>query len=195
MNDPLTRAARFATVTEAQLIDRARRGDPRAERRLYDAHVDRVWRLAYRMTGDRALAEDLTQETFLRVFDGLAGFRGDAALSTWLHAIAMRTVIGGLRKIRRLRDHESDLDDPPDPPAPRRPDAELRLLLDEAIAALPDPLRVVFLLHDVEGFKHREIADGLDIPAGTSKARLHRARAWLRDYLARTGFDLEENVS
>jgi RNA polymerase sigma-70 factor (ECF subfamily) len=179
-------------VSELQLIARARQGDPAAERAIYDTHVDRVFRLAYRMTGDQSLAEDLTQETFLKAFGSLAAFRGEAALSTWLHAIATRTVLSGLRKVRRLRDREADLEVLPELPAPPRRDAELRFLLDEAIDALPEDLRLVFLMHDVEGFKHHEIAAGLDTTTGTSKSRLHRARAALRDYLARYGIDLAE---
>jgi RNA polymerase sigma-70 factor (ECF subfamily) len=184
-------------VNELRLIQRACQGDPKAERAIYDAHVDRVFRLAYRLTGDEALAEDLTQETFVRAFDRLDEFRGDSRLSTWLHTVATRTVLSGLRKVRRLRGREStELERVPEAPAPGRRDAELRLLLDEAIAALPEDMRLVFLMHDVEGFKHREIAAGLEITEGTSKSRLHRARAWLRDYLERVGFDLaEEDVS
>ena len=184
-------------MTEARLIQQARRGDPSAERAIYDAHVDRVFRLAYRLSGDAALAEDLTQETFVRAFDRLGEFRGDSLLSTWLHTVATRVVLSGLRKVRRLRGHEAaDLDQVPELPAPPARDAELRLLLDEAIDALPEDMRLVFLMHDVEGFKHREIAAGLEITVGTSKSRLHRARGWLREYLARVGFHLaEEDVS
>lgn len=179
-------------MNERQLIQRARRGDPAAERSLYDTHVDRVFRLAYRMTGDLQLAEDLTQETFLRAFDSLDRFRGDAALSTWLYAIATRTVLSGLRKVRRLRDRETGTDELPEPPPSSHADAELRLLLDGAIDALPQDMRIVFLMHDVEGFKHHEIAAGMEISPGTSKSRLHRARAWLREYLTRYGYTFAE---
>lgn len=183
-------------MNDAQLIQRASQGDPAAERALYDAHVDRVFGLAFRMTGDQSLAEDLTQETFLRAFDRLAEFRGDAALSTWLHTVAVRTVLSGLRKVRRIRDREADLDHLPELPSPRSRDAELRLLLDDALDALPEDMRLVFLMHDVEGFKHHEIGAGLGITTGTSKSRLHRARIWLRDYLTRVGYQFaEEDVS
>jgi RNA polymerase sigma-70 factor (ECF subfamily) len=183
-------------VNDRHLIQRIQQGDPTAERTLYDAHVDRVFRLAFRMTGDEALAEDLTQETFVRVFDRLDDFRGESALSTWLHTVAMRTVLSGLRKVRRLRERESDLEFVPEPRSAPRRDAELRLLLDEAIDALPEEMRLVFLMHDVEGFKHHEIAAGLDLATGTSKSRLHRARTWLREYLGRVGYQFaEEDVS
>lgn len=179
-------------MTERQLIQRARRGDPRAERAIYDGHVDRVFGLAYRMTGDQDLAEDLTQETFVRAFGSLDRFRGDAALSTWLHAIAMRTVISGLRKVRRLRDHEQTTDELPVAAARPAAETELQLVIEAALDAMPEELRTVFLLHDLEGFKHREIGEGLEISPGTSKSRLHRARAWLRDHLGRRGLDLAE---
>jgi len=183
-------------MNDQQLIQRARQGDPRAERAIYEAHVDRVFGLAYRLTGDQCLAEDLTQEAFLKAFDKLDTFRGDAALSTWLHSITARTVLSGLRKVSRLRQHEAVVEDLPEQPDRPRPDAELRLLLDDAIDTLPEDLRTVFLMHDLEGFKHREIADGMDISPGTSKSRLHRARASLRDHLARFGFTLAvEDVS
>lgn len=101
-----------------QLVAQARAGDPAAERALFEAHVDRVYRLAFRMTGDTDLAEDRTQETFRRAFAKLEEFRGDAALSTWLHAITTRVVLNGLRKVRRLRQRETALDAAGDRPAP-----------------------------------------------------------------------------
>jgi RNA polymerase sigma-70 factor (ECF subfamily) len=177
-------------VKERRLIARASRGDPSAERALYETHVDRVFRLAYRMTGDAELAEDLTQETFVRAFAKLTGFRGDAALATWLHSITTRVVLNALRKVRRLRERETDLDQVEEPPAAATEDHELRRLLHREIDALEDDLRLVFVMHDVEGFKHAEIAAALEIPAGTSKNRLFRARRAIRAGLARAGLDL-----
>jgi len=105
-------------------------------------------------------------------------------------------VLSGLRKVRRLRERETDFDQVPEPPDRPRTDTELQILLHAAIDALPADLRVVFLMHDLEGFKHREIAVGLAISEGTAKSRLHRAHAWLRDYLYRCGCPLaEEDVS
>ena len=98
-------------MSEQALIERARRGDPAAERCLYDAHVDRVFRLAYRMTGDDALARDLTQDTFLRAFSRLDGFRGDSAFGSWLHAIAVSVILNGLRRIKRIRGRERGCED------------------------------------------------------------------------------------
>src|SRR5438046_9973370 len=99
-------------VDERELIARVRAGVGAAERALYDAHVDRVYRLAYRLEGDDELAREFTQDTFVRAFERLGGFRGEAKLSTWLHAIATSVVLNGLRKVKRFRQRETDLDEP-----------------------------------------------------------------------------------
>jgi RNA polymerase sigma-70 factor (ECF subfamily) len=171
-------------LDEHQLIDRVLAGDPEAERRMYDLHVDRVYRLTYRMTGDDTLAQDFTQETFIRAFDKLAGFRREAALSTWLHSIAMSVSLNGLRKIKRHRSRETDLEaaNHKSDASPER-DPSLKRSLRRAIDGLSDGYRAVFVLHDVEGYTHEEIGSVLDIPIGTSKARLSRARAALREEL------------
>ncbi len=182
-------------MDERERITRALAGDGNAERALYDAHVDRVYRLAYRLAGDPDLAEDFTQETFLRAFRRLGSFRGDAALSTWLHAIAVSVSITGLRKQGRRRKHEVRWDDAP--LARERgtgDDVALRRRLADAIDSLPDRLRIVFIMYFVEGYKHREIAAVLDIPEGTSKARLSRAREQLRDRLGHPGTEAASGV-
>jgi RNA polymerase sigma-70 factor (ECF subfamily) len=160
-------------------------GDPVAERRLYDAHVDRVYRLAYRMTGDETLAQDCTQDTFVRVFDRLADFRGEAALSTWIHTVATTTVLNCLRTVKRLRKRELPETEAANVgQAPTHGEPLLRQRLEDAIGALPDKLRMVFVMHDVEGYTHQEIGGALGVPVGTSKAQLFRARARLREALA-----------
>jgi len=171
-------------VDERELIARVRAGDGVAERALYDAHVDRVYRLAYRLVGDDDLAREFTQDTFVRAFERLGSFRGEAKLSTWLHAIATSVVLNGLRKVKRLR-RETDLEDAGGVAAGRR-DAEpdLKHRLARAIDDLPQGYRTVFVMHDVEGYTHEEIGNALDIETGTSKAQLSRARAKLREALA-----------
>ena len=171
-------------MEERELLTRAQAGDPAAERALYDTHVDRVYRLTFRMAGDATLAQEFTQDTFVRAFERLGTFRGDSALSTWLHTIAVSVALNGLRKVRRLRrevqlDHAESLGS--DKP---RSDPLLRKRLDEAIDQLPPGYRTVFLMHDLEGFTHEEIGATLGIEAGTSKAQLFRARARLRERLA-----------
>jgi RNA polymerase sigma-70 factor, ECF subfamily len=172
-------------VDDKELIRRVLAGDPRAERALYDAHVDRVFRLVYRMAGDLDRAQDYTQETFIRAFARLGEFRGEAALSTWLGSIAISIALNGLRKIRRLNEREVGLDDAPQigrTTVEAEPDLKSRLA--RAIEELPDGYRAVFVMHDVEGYTHEEIAGSLGVQPGTSKAQLFRARARLRVALA-----------
>jgi RNA polymerase sigma-70 factor, ECF subfamily len=172
-------------VDERDLISRVRAGDGVAERALYDTHVDRVYRLAYRLAGDDVLAQDFTQETFIRAFDRLATFRGDSAFSTWLHAITTTVVLNGLRKVKRFRQRETDLTDADGVSGGRREaEPDLKVRLRRAIDALPEGYRTVFVMHDVEGYTHEEIGAALGVETGTSKAQLSRARAKLRQALA-----------
>lgn len=174
-------------MTETQLIERTLGGDEQAARALYDDNVDRVFRLCYRMAGDEDLAKELTQESFIRAFERLHQFRGDAALSTWLHSITVSVTLNGLRKRKRIRSRELDMEElPPEPVPPRRKraDPDLRERLHQAIEGLPDIYRLVFVMHDVEGYTHDEIGAALGVASGTSKARLFRARRLLREDLA-----------
>jgi RNA polymerase sigma-70 factor (ECF subfamily) len=172
-------------VDERELIARVRAGDGVAERELYDAHVDRIYRLAFRLAGDDDLAREFTQDTFVRAFERLDSFRGEAKLSTWLHAIATSVTLNGLRKVKRFQRRETDLDDAAAHATGGRsaePDLKRRLAL--AIDNLAEGYRTVFLMHDVEGYTHEEIGAALGVETGTSKAQLSRARAKLRDALA-----------
>jgi RNA polymerase sigma-70 factor (ECF subfamily) len=172
-------------VDESQLIARVRTGDSAAQRALYYAHVDRVYRLAFRLAGDDALAQDFTQETFIRAFDRLGSFRGDAAFSTWLHTITTTVVLNGLRKVKRLRQRETDIDDAQAIGVMKREsEPDLKMRLTKAIDELPEGYRTVFVMHDVEGYTHEEIGAALGVETGTSKAQLSRARAKLRVVLA-----------
>lgn len=173
-------------------IDRARTGDERAYRALYDDHVDRIFRLTYRMAGDEELARDFTQEAFSRAFERLDQFRGDAAFSTWLHSIAVSVALNGLRKVDRHRDRERPLEDvTPLPVGRSRVEPDLRDRLRDAVDGLPEMYRTVFLMHDLEGYRHKDIAASLGVAVGTSKARLFRARAKLREAL---GEEMQEYV-
>lgn len=178
-------------VEQKNLVARVLAGDPKAERELYDANVDRVYRLVYRMVGDGELAAEYTQDTFVRAFERLASFRGEAALSTWITAIAISVVYNGQRKVRRLRSREVELEHAePMAVTTRQADPDLKVKLNAAIDALPEGYRTVFLMHDVEGFTHEEIGSALGIQDGTSKAQLSRARARLRRELAAYAGDL-----
>ena len=172
-------------MTDKQLIARAVAGDLAAQRALYEQHVDRVYRLAFRLAGDEELARDFTQETFVRAFDRLASFRGESALGTWLHAIGVSVALNGLRKVKRWRAREAPLDDALTVgTTTRSAEPDLKVRLKAAVDALPEGYRTVFVMHDVEGYTHEEIAQTLGIQPGTSKAQLFRARAKLRVALA-----------
>ena len=171
-------------MEERRLINRILAGDAAAERQLYEEHVDRVFRLAYRMTGNATQAEDLTQDTFIRAFDRLADFRGDSPFAGWLHRVATSVILTGLRKRKRVQDVESTRDDLEwAAGAGPTEDPDLRRNIDRAIDGLDDNHRLVFVMHDMEGYTHQEIATAVDAPVGTIKARLSRARQKLRDAL------------
>ena len=162
---------------------RAVLGDVDAFERLYRAHVARVHSLARRMAGvDRA--DDLTQDIFVRVWQKLSTFRGDSAFSTWLHRLAVNVIIERFRsqtleRQRFISDEETVTHHATAPPVSHTD----RLSLEAALEQLPDGARRIFVLHDVEGYKHEEIAGMLGIAVGTSKAQLHRARMLLRGHL------------
>ncbi|MFI5310109.1 MAG: RNA polymerase sigma factor [Gemmatimonadales bacterium] len=172
-------------VDDAEIVAAVLAGDARAERELYDRHVDRVYRLAFRMAGEDTLARDFTQDTFVRAFERLGEFRGESSLRTWLHAIATSVVLNGLKRVRRIRSREQQSDELPEVAGTRREaEPDLKWRLARAIDALPPGYRMVFVMHDVEGYTHEEIGSALGIRSGTSKAQLFRARERLRRDLA-----------
>jgi RNA polymerase sigma-70 factor, ECF subfamily len=182
-NLSLARASR--PDDQRALIERARQGDPSAHRALYDTHVDRVYRLTFRMTGNEHLAREVTQDTFVRAFAGLEGFREDASIATWLHSIAVSLSLNAIKRQKRERTRNTSLDDAGSIAAPaRRSDPLLREKLMQAVNELPEGCRTVFMMHDAEGYTHDEIAKALGIAEGTSKAQLARARQKLRVSLA-----------
>ena len=172
-------------MNDTELIRGVLSGDPAAERQLYDLHVDRVYRLAFRMAGDEDLAREFTQETFIRAFQRLKDFRGDAALATWIHTIAVSVALNGLRRANRFRKREVELEHAPSLSV-ESPQVEPKLAqrLRSAIDGLSERCRTVFIMHDVEGFTHEEIGSVLSVAVGTSKATLFRARTKLREQLA-----------
>ena len=175
-----------APSAAASLVERARQGERRAFETLYRENVGRVYALCLRMSGDADRAEELTQDVFVRAWSRLASYRGDAQFSTWLHRIAVNAVLQKRRgdKRRELRVETRDADRLAEAPAPRATPME-RMDLERAVAALPEGARAVFLLHDVQGYKHHEIADMMGLAVGTTKAQLHRARRLLREALER----------
>ena len=184
----------------AELVARAQRGDESAFETLFRQNKQRVYALCLRMIGNTAEAEELTQEAFLQVFRKLHTFRGESAFSTWLHRLSVNTVLMRLRKktltVTSLEDDSTG--DESDEPRKEygAPDLALtgsidRLHLERAIAQLPPGYKQMFLLHDVQGYEHHEIAEMLGVSIGNSKSQLHKARMRLRQLLHETGREAE----
>ncbi len=190
---------------DSEAIQRAQQGDSDAFAALFHAHKARIYSVCLRMTNNAAEAEDLTQDAFLQVFRKIATFRGDSAFSTWLHRIAVNTVLMHFRKKSLC---QVSLDEPyssSDGAKIRREygarDNRLagcvdRVALAAAIKELPHGYRTIFLLHEVEGYEHQEIAEMLGCSVGNSKSQLHKAKLRIRELLARApktqSVDLED---
>lgn len=169
-----------------ELVRRAQAGDSDAFAALYRAHVGKVHALCLRLAGDAHDAADLTQDVFVRAWESLASFRGESALGSWLHRLAVNAFLGTRRASSRREKRVFPVADPG--VLERGGDHALPGLsmdLEQAIAALPKGARTVFVLYDIEGYQHEEIARMTGIAAGTSKAQLFRARRLLREALAR----------
>lgn len=179
--------------SDTQLVKQAQQGDSEAFAALFRKHKARIYSVCLRMTNNVAEAEDLTQDAFLQVFRKLATFHGDSALSTWIYRIAVNTVLMHFRKKNLV---QVSIDEPyrDEANAVRReygsPDDRLtgsvdRITLARAINELPSGYRTIFLLHEVEGYEHQEIADRLNCSVGNSKSQLHKAKLRLRELLVR----------
>ena len=164
-------------------------GDRKAFERLYRLHVNRVFSICTRMCGSRTKGEELTQDVWVRVWEKLPQFRGDAQFSTWLHRVAVNIALterkNEARSRKRLVEDESDEGETPLQKASVTPGYGDRMDITAALETLPAGARQIFVLHDIEGYKHEEIADMCGITAGGSKAQLHRARMLLREALTR----------
>jgi len=177
---------------EADAIEAAKRGDAEAFSVLYNLHKRRVYTLCLRMLGNVSAAEDMTQEAFLHLFRKIDSFRGESAFSTWLHRLTVNLVLMHLRKKGLQLVSLEETINPAEEDAPRRDfgsaDQRLsgsvdRVTLERAVAELPPGYRLVFILHDVEGYEHNEIATMLECSTGNSKSQLHKARLKLREML------------
>lgn len=187
-------APRFDDPAVERWLDAARGGEVGAFEQLYRLYAGRVYALCLRLAGDAGEAEELAQDAFVRAWERLGSFRGESAFSSWLHRLTVNVVLGTWRSRGRERKRLVAIDDwaradesdePRELPlaAPAGPEGS-RLDLERAIAGLPRGARAVFVLHDVEGYRHREIADLTGLATGTSKAQLHRARRLLREALS-----------
>lgn len=178
-------AEEIRTLTrEADVIARAQSGDQTAFAELYRLHVGRVYALCLRLAGNVPRAEELTQDVFVRLWDVLPTFRSESAFSTWLYRVAMNHVLVEKRSEKRRLARVMSTDTPEQyEQASRAAAAPQQFDLESAIQKLPTQARAVFVLHDVEGYPHEEIAHQLGITTGTTKSQLHRARKLLREAL------------
>lgn len=179
-------------LTEADAIERAKAGDGEAFEALYALHKRRVYSLCLRMVGNTAEAEDLAQEAFLQLFRKIATFRGESAFSTWLHRLSVNVVLMHLRKKGLSEVSLDEMMEPQQEDGPKRDigarDNVLagsidRVNLERCIESLPPGYRIIFVLHDIEGYEHNEIAEMMGCSIGNSKSQLHKARMKLRDLL------------
>ena len=177
-------------ATETQIIARAQKGDEEAFAALFEAHKRRVYSLCLRMLGNPTEAEDLTQEAFLQLFRKISTFRGESAFSTWLHRLSVNVVLMHLRKKGLNQISLDETENSQGEPIKRDyGDDDRRLVgsvdrigLNRAISELPPGYRTVFILHDVEGYEHNEIAEIMNCSIGNSKSQLHKARLKLREW-------------
>ena len=174
------------SATENRWVEKARAGDRLAFEKLYRSHCDRIYALCWRMCGaDKALAEDLVQEAFVRAWNKLGLFRGDSKFGTWLHRLTVNVVLSDRRiRVKRLQ-REQELVEGIERTLVGDRDvfAGLRKDLEAAIAGLPERARTVLVLYDIEGYQHNEIAEITGMAVGSSKAQLHRARKLVREVL------------
>jgi len=190
--EPNERQRQSSDFNEAEAIEKAKQGDAEAFQALYDRHKRRVYSLCLRMTANTAEAEDLTQEAFLQLYRKIATFRGESAFSTWLHRLSVNVVLMHLRKksLPVVSLEETTQAGEEDTPKKDFGAEDLalagsidRLHLQKAVDDLPPGYRTIFVLHDVEGYEHNEIAQIVGCSIGNSKSQLHKARMKLRDLL------------
>ncbi|MDM7859074.1 RNA polymerase sigma factor [Alteromonas sp. ASW11-36] len=172
----------FAEKAERDVIAAAQQGDKLAYKKLYDAHVGRVYALCLRLTGERTMAEDATQEVFIQLWNKLSNFNGQSKFSTWLHSVTSNITISYIRKqkgwfqrtfnIEESAVHDQQIDTSAD-----------TVSLDDYVLRLPERARHVFVLHAIEGYRHEEIADLLNMAVGSSKAQFHRAKQLLTEWM------------
>jgi RNA polymerase sigma-70 factor, ECF subfamily len=199
--EPNARQQSGSELSEAEAIEKAKNGSEEAFQSLYDRHKRRVYSLCLRMTANTAEAEDLTQEAFLQLYRKIGTFRGESAFSTWLHRLSVNVVLMHLRKkilpSVSLEETQGGEDDTPKKDFGTEDRALAgsidRMQLQRAVNDLPPGYRTIFVLHDVEGYEHNEIAEIVGCSIGNSKSQLHKARMKLRDLLKMNRAEKAEN--
>ena len=172
----------FGNKSENELISKAKRGDKQAFRSLYDEHIGRVYALCYRLTGEKGMAEDASQEVFIQLWRKLGNFDGQSQFSTWLHSVTANITISYMRKqkgwVQRMFNLESSgINEMP--AEGNSTDVDLEAL----VIRLPERARMVFVLHALEGYRHEDIANMLNMAVGSSKAQFFRAKQLLKDFM------------
>ena len=200
---PKKKAILFAGMTEAEVIRKAQAGDAQCFEALYMHNKRRIFSLCLRMTNNYAQAEDFTQEAFLQLYRKIGSFRGESAFSTWLHRLSVNIILmhwrkKGLAEVSLEETLEPQSEDGPRRDIGKRDDVLHgsidRMTLDNAIASLAPGYRIIFVLHDVEGYEHNEIAEMLGCSIGNSKSQLHKARMKLRTLLPRVSSEKAINI-
>ncbi|MDK2766003.1 MAG: RNA polymerase sigma factor [Alteromonas macleodii] len=172
----------FGNKSENELISKAKKGDKQAFRSLYDEHIGRVYALCYRLTGEKGMAEDASQEVFIQLWKKLGNFDGQSQFSTWLHSVTANITISYMRKqkgwVQRMFNLESSgINEMP--AEENSTDVDLEAL----VIRLPERARMVFVLHAIEGYRHEDIASMLNMAVGSSKAQFFRAKQLLKDFM------------
>ena len=186
VEEPHLDQAHVKSEVETELVRRTKEGDHSAFEQLYRQHVGRVYAVCLRITSDTDHAEELTQDVFVRVWQTIGSFRGESAFSSWLHRVATNVVLVDLRSTKRrearivAKENVESYDS-----AARENPPGTSLDLENAIATLPPQARTIFVLHDIEGYRHEEIGEQMGLATGTCKAQLHRARKLLKEVLER----------
>jgi len=184
--DKSERRTRELSAAESRRVEQAQAGDRHAFEQLYRSHCDKIYALCWRMcSGDKALAEDMLQDAFIRAWSKLHLFRGESKFGTWLHRLTVNVILSDKRiRVKRLQ-REQELGEAVERVmvGERDVSAGLRSDLEAAIAGLPERARTVLVLYDIEGYRHQEIADITGMAVGSSKAQLHRARKLVREVL------------
>ena len=177
---------KFAAKAEADLIQAVQQGDKQAYQQLYQSYCGQVYALCLRLTGgDRALAEDATQEVFIQLWRKLENFHGQSKFSTWLHSVASNVTISYLRKQKGWWQRMFNIEDSEAMHAPAE-ESTGNVDLDTYVMRLPERARIVFVLHAIEGYRHEEIADMMNMAVGSSKAQFHRAKQLIKEWM---GYD------
>lgn len=170
---------------QSSLVVHAQAGDTGAFRQLYDDNVGRVFAVCLRIVANHARAEELTQDTFVQAWQTMGSFKGESLFSSWLHRVAVNVVLMNMRSDRRRTARVFSSDALEDFDEGCTPHTGTTMDLENAIAALPQQARTTFVLHDIEGYTHEEIAEQMELAVGTTKAQLHRARTLLKEMLGK----------